>query len=178
MTSAHYATNQELTVNVVWAREHRARSTRSSRSGRTTFKQLDWLLLTNHPIDTLEDVRTVVFGYTQRWRIEHFHRAWKSGVCNVEGNQLRARAHVIRWATVLAAVAIRAERIKHLSRERPTEPATVEFSAIELEALILLALSKAHRDHLRRRDLPGFSGPRLLTKLPLSVLIPKSHTAS
>ena len=146
--------HQELTVNVVWAREHRARSTRSSRSGRTTFKQLDWLLLTNHPIDTLEDVRTVVFGYTQRWRIEDFHRAWKSGVCNVEGNQLRARAHVIRWATVLAAVAIRAERIKHLSRERPTEPATLEFSAIELEALILLKRHYRKRTETIADDVP------------------------
>jgi len=146
--------HKDLTVNVVWAREHRGRSTRSSRSGHTSFRQLDWILLTNHPVDTLEDVRKVVFGYTQRWRIEDFHRAWKSGVCNVEDNQLRARTHVIRWATVLAAVAIRAERVKHLSREKPTEPATLEFSGVEIEALILLKRHYRKRTETITDDVP------------------------
>ena len=99
-------------------------------------------------------MRKVVFGYTQRWRIEDFHRAWKSGVCNVEDNQLRARAHVVRWATVLAAVAIRAERLKHLSRERPTEPATLEFSALEIEALILLKRHYRKRTETITDDVP------------------------
>ena len=45
--------HKDLPVNVVWAREYRARSTRPSRSGRSSFRELDWLLLTNHPVDTL-----------------------------------------------------------------------------------------------------------------------------
>ena len=146
--------HKDLTVNVVWAREYGARATRSSRSGRSSYRALDWLLLTNHPVDTLEDARKVVFGYTQRWRVEDFHRAWKSGVCNVEDNQLRVRTHVIRWATVLAAVAIRAERLKHLSRERPTEPATVEFSALEIETLILLKRHYRKRTETITDDVP------------------------
>jgi hypothetical protein len=80
----------------------------------------------------------VVFGYTQRWRIEDFHRAWKRGICNVEDTRLRARAHVIKWASVLAAVAVRAERLKHLSREQPARPASDELSKIEIDALLLL----------------------------------------
>ena len=64
-----------LPTNVVWAREE----------GRVPEGEepIEWLLLTNHPIDTLEDACLVIFGYTQRWRIEEFHRTWKQGGCNV-----------------------------------------------------------------------------------------------
>jgi hypothetical protein len=127
-----------LPINVVWVREHGNGPVTRSRSGKTVARALDWMLLTNHPIDTLDDIKQVVRGYEQRWRIEDFHRAWKSGVCNVEDSQLRAREHVIKWATVLAAVAIRAERIKHMSRETPRASATGELSKSEVEALIIL----------------------------------------
>ena len=130
--------HRTMRVNVVWVREHGRGPTRTSRSGQTRSLRLDWLLLTNHPVSEVDDAKMVVFGYTQRWRIEDFHRAWKSGICNVEDTQLHAREHVIKWATVLAAVAIRAERLKHLSRESPRTPATTEFSSVELDALIIL----------------------------------------
>ena len=119
-----------LTVNAVWVRETSA-APRGERP-------LDWLLLTNYPIDSFDDAKLVLFGYTQRWRIEDFHKTWKSGVCDVESTQLHAKAHVIKWATILAAVAMRAERLKHLAREQPSLPASAELSATEVEALILL----------------------------------------
>lgn len=133
-TSRH----RTLAINVVWVRERGRGALAPSRSGKTASRALDWMLLTNHGVDTVEEVTEVIRGYEQRWRIEDFHRSWKSGVCNVEDSQLRTSEHVIKWATVLAAVAIRAERIKHLSRETPRAPATVELSMIEVEALILL----------------------------------------
>lgn len=125
-------------INVVWVHEHGLRGRKQSRSGKNIARALDWMLITNHAVDTVEEIKAVVRGYTQRWRIEDFHRAWKRGVCNVEASQLRAREHVVKWATVLAAVAIRAERIKHLSREHPQVPATTELTSREVQALILL----------------------------------------
>lgn len=153
-TSRHCA----LSINVVWVREHGRGPMQRSCSGKTVTRALDWMLLTNHPIDTLDDIKAVVRGYEQRWRIEDFHRAWKSGVCSVEDSQLRAREHVIKWATVLAAVAIRAERIKHTSRETPRAPATVEFSTREIEALILLK-----RRYRKKNEVIGEETPDLET---------------
>jgi hypothetical protein len=147
-----------LPINVVWVREHGRGPMLRSRSGKTITRALDWMLLTNHPIDTLDDVKAVVRGYEQRWRIEDFHRAWKSGVCNVEDTQLRAREHVIKWATVLAAVAVRAERIKHMSRETPRAPATVELSKNEVQALILLK-----REYKKKTEEIGDETPDLET---------------
>jgi len=40
---------------------------------------LRWLLLTSEPVVTHEQALAVVHGYSARWRIEDFHKAWKSG---------------------------------------------------------------------------------------------------
>lgn len=119
-----------MTLNVVSAREVRT-TPRGER-------RLEWILLTNRPTTTMEEVRQVIHGYTQRWRIEDFHRAWKSGACNVETTQLRGPNQVAKWATILAAVAARAEHLKRLSRSTPDEPASVELSPAELVVLRLL----------------------------------------
>lgn len=99
---------------------------------------LRWMLLTTSPIETLEQVIDVVDGYTYRWRIEEFHRAWKSGGCNVEDTQLRSREAIQKWATMHAAVAARAVRLAQLARTRPDLPATEEFTQPEIDAAILL----------------------------------------
>ena len=96
------------------------------------------MLLTNLPVETLAESIRVVRLYAQRWRIEDFHRTWKSGRCDVEAMQLRSAAAAMKWATVLAAVAARIERLKHLARTQPDEPASIEFTKTELRALIVL----------------------------------------
>jgi hypothetical protein len=128
-----------LTLNAVLVREQR-----TTPKGE---KPIEWLLLTNYPIQTKKQIETIVFGYSLRWRIEDFHKAWKSGCCNVEETQLHSTAAVIRWATILAAVATRAERLKHLARTTPDEPATVELSEPEVTALVLLK-----RKHKSRKE--------------------------
>jgi hypothetical protein len=105
-------------------------------------KPIEWLLLTNHPVETTEDLAQIIFGYSQRWRIEDFHRTWKSGACNVERMQLRSVSASIKWATLLAAVATRIERIKLLSRTQPHLPATTEFTPVELRAILLLRFGR------------------------------------
>lgn len=119
--------NHPLVVNAVWAHE-----VSPVPSGE---KPLDWLLLTNAPIDSDEAVCEIVDAYTMRWRIEEVHKTWKSGECNVEDNQLRSAKAVQRWATLHAVVAVRVERLKRLSREEPDRPATTELSALEIDVL-------------------------------------------
>jgi hypothetical protein len=125
-TDKHYA----LPLNVVWARE-----VGTTPAGE---KPVDWLLLTNHPIDTLEHAQRIIHGYSLRWRIEEVHKTWKSGGCQVEQSQLHTAAAAMRWSTLLFAVAIRTERIKHLARSSPDLPASTELSPAEIRALIVL----------------------------------------
>lgn len=98
---------------------------------------LSWWLVTTYPVEYTVDALMAVLGYSKRWRVEDFHRTWKT-VCQVEQTKLRTREAILRWATILAAVAMRIERIKHLARTTPEAPADQEFSAEEVEAIILL----------------------------------------
>jgi hypothetical protein len=124
-----------ITVNVVQARE---RGTTPSGE-----KPIQWILLTNHPIATTQDLFDVVFGYSMRWRIEELHRTWKTGACHVEETQLRSAHAVVKWAIILIAVAVRIERLKQLSREQPQRPAADEFTPLEIRAITLLKFGKS-----------------------------------
>jgi transposase-like protein/transposase Tn5 family protein len=106
---------------------------------------IEWLLLTTAPVQSFEQAQQVLFGYTQRWRIEEFHKAWKSGACRVEDTQLRAQSHIVRWATILASVATRIVRLTYLARLDPDAPATLEFSRPELDAILLGSKKTRHR---------------------------------
>ena len=97
---------------------------------------IEWTLLTNRRVSTFAQARLVIFGYTQRWRIEEVHKTWKS-VCHVERSAIQEQDHLERWATILFAVAVRIERLKQLAREQPDLPADVEFSQWEIRALQL-----------------------------------------
>jgi hypothetical protein len=101
-------------------------------------KPIEWLLYTNFPVHTLEDARWVAHGYSLRWRIEDFFRTWKTGRCNAESTQLHGTNQVKIWASMLAATAARTERLKHLARTQPDEPATKELAQHEIDALVLL----------------------------------------
>jgi hypothetical protein len=111
-------------------------------------KPIEWTLLTNHPIDTYEDLAEITLGYSMRWRIEELHRTWKTGACRVEESQLRSASAAIKWATILIAVAARIERIKQLSREQPDRPATDEFTPTEIKAAALLRFGKSAKTKL------------------------------
>jgi hypothetical protein len=95
-------------------------------------------LLTNRPVQSFSDAMQVIQGYAQRWRIEDFHRLWKSGACNVEDTQLRSREAVLKWATILAVTATRLQRLTYLGRHRPDLPALAELSPYEIAAVQIL----------------------------------------
>lgn len=104
--------------------------------------RIEWYLLTNVVATSLAAAAEVVQAYRCRWRIEEFHRAWKSGLCDVEASQLRSADVFRKWATILAAVASRAERLKTRSRADPDGAATLELTQAEVDAAILLTHSK------------------------------------
>jgi hypothetical protein len=133
------------TLNVVWVHEPRAPHGE---------KPLDWMLYTSAPINNLEDILLVIRSYTMRWRIEDFHKTWKSGHCRVEDTLLRSATAVKTWATLLAAVAARIERLRHLARNEPDTPASVELSDVEIEALKLLKHEQKKKTEVVGDDMP------------------------
>lgn len=108
-------------------------------------KPLEWVLLTTRPVADAADAALVVFGYSQRWRVEEFHKAWKSSACNVEETQLRSANGIYIWASILASVAMRLLRLTYLPRRKPHLLATEELSELEIEAVYLLAKKRRPR---------------------------------
>lgn len=105
---------------------------------------IEWKLLSNHSAETFDECVEIVRSYRLRWRVEEFHKTWKSGACNVEATQLRTLEAIKRWATILATVAVRIERLKRLSRETPEVSALSELSRAEVDAAILISETSRH----------------------------------
>lgn len=111
---------------------------------KTGDQPLDWMLFTNAPISTEMEIAKAIYSYTLRWRIEDFHRAWKSGHCNVEDTQLRSVRAATIFAVMQAAVAAKVERMKHLARNEPDASADGELSLPERQALAALVHHNLH----------------------------------
>lgn len=74
---------------------------------------LEWLLLTSEAVTTREDALDILWFYSRRWRIEDFHKAWKSGT-RVEELRPRSADNLERGVVILAFVAIRLLQLQEL----------------------------------------------------------------
>lgn len=86
-----------LKVNVVLAEEIDAP---------TQSEPLSWVLLTTENVSNAEDARQVVRYYELRWRIEDYHKAWKSGV-GVERQRFQCAENLERMLVITAFLAVR-----------------------------------------------------------------------
>lgn len=136
-------------MTVVWVRE----------VGRRPRNEpaVEWLLYTTRVGTTAQDAFAALQRYTYRWRIEEMHRTWKSGACRVEEMQLRSRDATIKWAAMLGAVAARVEKLKHLARTAPDQPASVELSESEIQALIVLKRDQKKRTETVPDEMPSIA---------------------
>ncbi len=95
---------------------------------------LEWMLLTNLPVDSLESALEKVHWYTLRWRIEIFHKILKSGLY-VEKCRLGTAQRLIRYLTVMSIIAWRLFYMTLLERTAPELPCTVLLGEEEWKVL-------------------------------------------
>ena len=100
-------TPKSVEVNVVVAHEEKPPK---------GAEPLTWFLLTTEPISNQMQVLNVVHYYRLRWRIEEFHKAWKSGA-GVEERRLQAPQNIHRLAAILAFVAVRLLQLRELASD-------------------------------------------------------------
>ena len=101
-------------------------------------KPIEWLLYTTRRVATVQQACEVIRAYSLRWRIEEFHKTWKSGLCRVQDTQLRSAPAIQKWAMILAAVAVRAVRLSYAARRTPEAPASDQLTEAEIDAVIVL----------------------------------------
>jgi hypothetical protein len=95
---------------------------------------IEWILLTNLPIDTVEDVLRIVDYYACRWQIEIYFRILKSG-CKVEESQLETAARFEPYLALNMIVSWRIMHVMMLGREWPDLPCDVAFDDDEWQAV-------------------------------------------
>lgn len=102
---------------------------------------LEWILLTNLPVDTFDEALERVKWYQTRWQIEIFHKILKSG-CNVEDCRLETIKRLTAYLSLFSIIAWRIFYCTHLCRTSPNAPANTILSTVEIEALSMMAGKK------------------------------------
>ena len=95
---------QEHKFNVVYAQEL---------SGVQGQEKLSWMLLTSEPIETLQQQLHIIDIYTTRWRIEDFHKAWKTG-SGVERLRMTSPDNLERAASILGFIGLRLLQLREV----------------------------------------------------------------
>jgi hypothetical protein len=101
-------------------------------------KEISWQLITNVPTNNFEDAVTRVQWYTQRWKIEIFHRTLKSG-CKVEELQFGSADKLMKLIAVYSIIALHIMFLGYLGRCRPDESCETCFSEDEWKILYSVA---------------------------------------
>jgi len=113
---------------------------------------VEWILLTNMPIDTADQVRQVIEYYCVRWMIEILFRTLKSG-CRVQQRRFEHMDRLLPCLGVYLIVAWRALYVCRLGRELPDVSCEVIFEPAEWKPLYLVV----------RRSSPPSQPPSLST---------------
>jgi hypothetical protein len=114
-----------VTVNVVLVREPRPPEGEPP---------IEWLLVTTLPIDTPEQVRTIVEYYCVRWWIEVFFKTLKSG-CRIERRRFEHIDRVLPCLAMYLIVAWRTLFVCKLGRECPDLDCEAIFEPSEWKAV-------------------------------------------
>lgn len=81
-----------------------------------------WVLFTQLPATTFAEARLLIGYYEQRWLIEEYHKALKTG-CAVEARQLKTADRLEALVGLISVVAVRLLQLKSLARTAPDLPA-------------------------------------------------------
>lgn len=114
-----------VTVNVVLVREP------NPPAGETP---VEWILVTTLPIDTLEQVRTIVEHYCVRWCIEILFRTLKSG-CRIERRRFEDIDRVLPCVGLYLIVAWRTLFVCRMGRSCPDLDCEAIFEPSEWKAV-------------------------------------------
>jgi Transposase DNA-binding/Transposase DDE domain len=98
---------------------------------------IEWTLLTTEPTATTEDLLRVVDCYRDRWTIEEFFKALKTG-CSYETRQLGDYAALVNALAVFAPIACRMLALRTEARRVSDAPATDILAEDEIEVLRVL----------------------------------------
>jgi hypothetical protein len=99
---------------------------------------LEWILLTNEPVNSLEDAWRVIEWYECRWVVEEYHKALKTG-CNIEELQFCDESRLEPMIALLSVVALTLLNLRDASR-RPDAKTLPARALVSQEYVDVLSL--------------------------------------
>ena len=114
-----------LSLTVIHAHE------RGTPEGREPIR---WKLLTNRPVDDLASAIERLDWYSQRWKLETFHKVLKSG-CQAEQSKLRTAGRLTNLLAMLCIIGWRVFWLTMVNRASPEAPAEMALTKTEIEIL-------------------------------------------
>ena len=97
---------------------------------------LEWMLLTNLPVNSFNEAHEKIKWYCLRWRIEMFFKVLKSGF-KVEKCRLAHADRLTKYLTIMSIVAWRLFMITLIARTDSTRPCTDFLAEYEWKVLFL-----------------------------------------
>jgi hypothetical protein len=97
-------------------------------------KPIRWILFTSLPINSMNDAWNVIGYYENRWLVEEWHKALKTG-CALEGRQLQDVDRMLALTGVLSVVAVLLVQLKTIAQGAPETPAAAVVPSIWLSML-------------------------------------------
>ncbi|MEO6599088.1 MAG: IS4 family transposase [Polyangiaceae bacterium] len=98
---------------------------------------VEWLLLTNEPVETTEALEACVDAYRARWTIEEYFKALKTG-CSFELRQLHDYEGLVNALAVFATVAYHVLLIRSEARRAPDAEPLLIITPEQIEVLRVL----------------------------------------
>ena len=114
-----------VTYNVVYVKEI---------GGPQDGTDVDWLLITTLPINTMDEITLVINYYLARWAVEIYFRILKTG-CRVEDIQLETMHRLKNCLALYCIIAWRVQYLTYLNRTSPALPCTAVFTASEWKSV-------------------------------------------
>jgi hypothetical protein len=114
-----------ITLQVVWLYES------DSPCG---IEPLEWMLLTNTPVNSIKDAICIANWYRLRWQIECYHRILKSG-CKIEECRLETYERLKKYVRLKSIIAYRLFYLTMINRVEPDKPCNQILEDHEWKAL-------------------------------------------
>ena len=110
-------------------------------------KAIDWTLLTNETVHSLDDGWRVTGWYERRWIVEEYHKTQKTG-CQIEDMQFTTTARLEPAIALLSVVALTLLNLRDASRraDAKTRPAATLLAADYVNVLSLWRYRKLRND--------------------------------
>jgi hypothetical protein len=97
-----------------------------------------WILLTSHPVETLDQAHRIVDWYRRRWTIEQFFRTLKRQGLRVEDSQITQADRLCKMVAIAAKAAAIILMLVQARDGKSCQPAEAAFSDHQIRFIAVL----------------------------------------